>query len=545
MPEALLLLMRLQLRGWLRALARNLRTVKGAILALAGAFVFVSWLGSVLVSPRPAERPDPELLERFGPLGLLASCVLGLVFSSGGKAVSFSPAEVDFLFPGPFTRRQLLAYKIAGTVGLGLPSTLLLTLFARGFAGWFVAAYVGLLLTVLFFQFFTLAAGLLAQTVGARAYTRGRKALLVVLGLLVAGVALHAYRSAPEPDVRAVLERMEESAVWQTVRVPLTWFIKAYLAERLWPDLVQWAGLAALVDLGLLALVFALDAQYLEAAASASERLYVLRQRLRSGQGTLVGPGGEGKARFRLPGLPWWGGAGPTIWRQWTTAVRSYLPIIVLVTFLALAVPPVLAGPLDPADTNVPLALVLAAMFGGLTVLMSPAVPCDFRADLDRLDVLKALPIAPAWLTLGELLAPTLLVSLLQLLTIAVVQVVRGRFQPELFSVLAASLPFAFLVFALENLLFLLFPARAMGATPGDVQAMGRNMLLLLAKMIVLVPALVVAGVAGALAYWLAGHSIAVALPAAGLVLAVCDAALVPLVGLAFKRFDVARDTPP
>ena len=36
-------------------------------------------------------------------------------------AISFTPAEVDFLFPAPFHRRELLIYKLAKLLfGLGL-----------------------------------------------------------------------------------------------------------------------------------------------------------------------------------------------------------------------------------------------------------------------------------------------------------------------------------------------------------------------------------------------------------------------------------------
>jgi hypothetical protein len=109
---------------------------------------------------------------------------------------------------------------------------------------------------------------------------------------------------------------------------------------------------------------------------------------------------------------------------------------------------------------------------------------------------------------------------------------------------LAYTLPFNFLLFALENLLFLLFPFRLMQSSPGDFQALGRNVLFLFAKGMVLVMVGMLAGIVGLIAYLISGSVIVGVLvpwPAVALI----AAALIPLVALAFKRFDVSRDTPP
>ena len=107
MDRALWLLVGLQLRGWLRFLGQNLRTVRGALLALVG-------VGRV----RPLAADGPVRADghrhrgvqvvRFGPGALLLYCVLNVVFSSHERAIYFSPAEVQFLFTGPFSRRQVL-----------------------------------------------------------------------------------------------------------------------------------------------------------------------------------------------------------------------------------------------------------------------------------------------------------------------------------------------------------------------------------------------------------------------------------------------------
>ena len=50
MNPALWLLIRLQFGGLVRYLARNVRTVKGALLALVGLLVIFTWLASLILS---------------------------------------------------------------------------------------------------------------------------------------------------------------------------------------------------------------------------------------------------------------------------------------------------------------------------------------------------------------------------------------------------------------------------------------------------------------------------------------------------------------
>ena len=43
-----------------------------------------------------------EAIRRYGPLGLCVYCFLQVLLSAGDRAIYYSPAEVNFLFCGPF-----------------------------------------------------------------------------------------------------------------------------------------------------------------------------------------------------------------------------------------------------------------------------------------------------------------------------------------------------------------------------------------------------------------------------------------------------------
>ena len=53
-------------------------------------------------------------LELGAALGLLLLAALVWVLPAAGSPVRFSPSEVQFLFPAPITRRQLLQYRLLG-----------------------------------------------------------------------------------------------------------------------------------------------------------------------------------------------------------------------------------------------------------------------------------------------------------------------------------------------------------------------------------------------------------------------------------------------
>ncbi len=321
----------------------------------------------------------------------------------------------------------------------------------------------------------------------------------------------------------------------------MRYFFDALLSENLWPDLAWNALLALAVDLVLLVVVFGLDAHYLEASASASARIYARIQRMRR-----VGPSGAargGKALFGLPMPPWWGGAGPILWRQLTTATRGAGRLLTAMVIFALAMTALWTGLEDQKPDT---ALLYVAGFGGLMMtFLTTLAPFDFRGDVDQMALLKTLP-TPAWrLALGEVLAPVLIFTLIQWAALAAMVGFSGRNDPILWIAAAFAPVYNSALFGVDNLLFLLFPTRVMVTTPGDFQAYGRNVLAQFAKLLGVGGAAVVAAVAGVVVFVLTGQNFWAASTAAWAAAALFAMTLVPLMGWAFQVYDVARDAPP
>jgi hypothetical protein len=292
--------------------------------------------------------------------------------------------------------------------------------------------------------------------------------------------------------------------------------------------------------------VFALDVQYLETAAGASERLYARLQRLRSG-GVAAQWSGSGRVRFTLPTFPWWGGLGPSVWRQLLTALRGLKGVLIFLLIIGLSAtwPMLLRGGGIPAN-DPGVGIGLASGLLATTLFLFPTlITFDFRGDIDRMDVLKSLPLRPVTLVLGELVAPVLLGSIIQLVLLIALQTALGGIGELLLAAVVFVLPFNFLVFGLENLVFLHIPTRMAPATAGDFQMLGRQMLLFWGKFLALGMLVGMIALAATLAYFLAGGSWPAALACAWLLLVGLDVALVPLLTIAFHKFDVTRDTPP
>src|SRR5262249_33126258 len=152
---------------------------------------------------------------------------------------------------------------------------------------------------------------------------------------------------------------------------PLDWFGLTLAAQSV-QELLAYGWRCLAIDAALVVLVFALDYDYLEASAAASERVYARLQRVRqAGASAAWYSPGTGR-RVTLPGLPWWGGVGPVAWRQVLAALRSLRGLTIFLVFLggALLIVPlvVFVGQQHP-DEQFKISWVLASALGVLSLV--------------------------------------------------------------------------------------------------------------------------------------------------------------------------------
>src|SRR3954469_17865102 len=150
MHRGLIKLIRLQLRAVFRRMFRGVKTVRGAIFFTIGAVMFVSWFSSTIMGAVMIKHEDPQRVLTYFPLAMLAFCLTTLITTAGERAVAFSPAEVDFLFPGPFSRRQSLAYKIVRSAFAAIFTATLFSFVFLRYAQFWLSGWVAIFLALIF-----------------------------------------------------------------------------------------------------------------------------------------------------------------------------------------------------------------------------------------------------------------------------------------------------------------------------------------------------------------------------------------------------------
>lgn len=542
MHSSLFTLLTLHARGAVRRIFRGLKTPKGALFFVFGAAMMILWLGPGLLIGLTSRRTNPEIMLGIVPVVLLAFSVLSIATSAGEKVFYFSPGEVDFLFAGPFTRQELLYYKILKNVSASALMALLFSIAFLQHVTYWIAAFFGVFLSLVVIQFLSMTVILLGQIVAQRAYNATRKILLAVF-FVAGGFTLLQLFSSRVPPPAELLRWVSEESPLRWLIVPFIPFGKAIAAPTIVPKLVMWLAVALAIDLALLVLVIRLDVDYMEGALESSQRIYARLQRVSKGGGMMALGTVKVPLLLRLPPFPWLGGAGPIAWRQCTSALRSTRGLLFVFLVLALSFSPVLVVWSIKGGLGNETAGIIVGLLAGLTFYLAMFLPFDFRTELENMEWLKVLPVRPEAIATGELLAPVLVMTFLQLLLLGAVAFAIGP-RPTLLAASMFTVPTNFILFGSENLLFLLFPTRLVNAGAGDFQFMGRFMIAMVLKLLIIGASLGITAGVGFLFFFLLGRSWLAFLWPAWIALVSLVVVLVWLVSWAFQRFDVSLDTP-
>lgn len=560
MHPALWKLLRLYSKASWRRLLRGARTIRGALMLLIALAGLVVTLGSTVVSSilmrnelskldvLRREMPwnpmlQPGLIAPYLPLLVLGAFLKAVLGKSGWRHLYFTPAEIDFLFAGPFPRRELLLFRLVrtGLSTLIFSMVLVSTPLGLAFKSWW-AAFVGLTLTMVFVSLAGLAATLSRMLVAEAAHTRARRALLFAVGALAAVALPRTVSGARVLHHANLIASFRSTWPGRILLSPFEVFSNAMLAERWFPDLVGWATAAFLIDVGLLWLVLKLDADYFEWSAAISEWVYEMQQTARRGGGMIARAAPRG--RFRLPVLPWLGGAGPILWRQLLTShrkLRGGVRMAVVFNIIILAWNWFASGSY-PTMTVTP-AWVLV-IFGYGTFMGGGALPLAFRGDVHHLDVLKSMPVRPIAIAAGELLGCAAVLSSSQVAFVAIygLATLSGGWMLPAAAILGPAVNYLFL--AVGNALFLIYPVPTTPGASADLGVIGRVLWTMLLQMLMMVPLLGFPAAVAGLAYLASGYSWPAMIAAALATLAVEAIPMTMLAAWAFDRFDPSRDTP-
>ena len=495
----------------------------------------VAYFGFIFANPSSRAGGAGAAAGLLGPIvGMMAMLALsGLVaywwaLGADTAALAFSPAELQFLFPAPVTRRQLIQYKLVRAQIVILVNILIWSVLLRrgggeGALAWVRPLSLWVLLSTL--QLHRLGATL-ARTSAAEHGGAGLRRSAIAIGVAALGLGAVAYGLVQAWPVGGVtFETLEPTLRAATGTPPASWAlapVRVVLAPLFATDLAQWGRAfpyaAALMLLHFIWVIRA-DAAFEDAAIEASaERAARIaarrsggperkRRRRRAAEGAVAAAPG----RIWLP-LPSTGDpALAIVWKNMFAVARGDRFFRQTLFFGLAVVGLSIFAYLRPERSEVVIGMITA--WSAMLVLLGPVwVRNDLRGDLPRLEVLRTYPLAPSRLVAAEVASSALVLTGLELMLGASVFVALLRAPDVALSVpdrvavavaVALGLPALNLLSAtIHNTAALLFPAwLPVGAErkPG-IEAMGQMYLTMFATLIVLAVLLLLPAIAGAIA---------------------------------------------
>ena len=539
MDAALSQLLLLRLRGGLRQRLLQLASVRGLLFSLA--FGGIIWFliasnsssGTSIFGTAVLDRQAmAEQIITFMPLSMLGLSLLTVLMTTG-PTFHFSPNEINFLFTGPFRRRDLILYKFAAYLAGVALSSLFVTLLLQPDAGSIISVFVATVLTLVFVQLNSAVISMAGHALDGSKIARVRWPATALLGAIVAATLLYAWVT-PERGIIDLLSEFRHSWIGTIILIPYIVFAELFVAQSV-SQLALWGLIAIAINAALLRGVIVLDARTTDRSLAENARLSNRWERIKQGGSFWATERTEVRSIRRAPFL---GGLGPIAARQTLNALRNSFKLILVFAGLAACIAPIslaLGAPITDAQT-----LMIIYIF--IAFILPRNMVCDFRGDLSRMEIYKTLPIAPWRICAGQLVVQVLLAYFIALTIIASALVFEDSVTPQVALILAAfALPLTFLIYAVENTVHLLFPTKLVAMGRADFEFLGRSIVEFIAKTIFIFAAIAASGAIGLVTLRKIGNSLVLPGLASWFTLAAIGLLALVAMQYAFRRFAVAE----
>jgi ABC-2 type transport system permease protein len=518
-----------------------------------------------------ASPENLALYESVGALILLTILLLAWIIPHQRAALTFTEAEVAFLFPAPISRRGLIHFKLLRSQVAILFTTLLLTLVTNRFGGqaWIHAAGWWLILSTLSLHMLGSSFALTRLMDSGITNWQRRLGILALVLALSGAVVVWSRQSMPAFDlsrfqdmeaVRDYAQQVLTAGPLPYLLYPVRLVIRPYLAPNALVFLYS-LGPALLLLLLHYGWVVRSNVAFEEASVEASRRMAEKVAAVRAGNWQAA----QQQPKRRRPPFKLGPIGSPVVALLWKNLISAGQAFTLRV-WLSLAMFAVFAsvgfGHGSGNSGIRPVLGMIAAVLMFWSLLIGPQfLRQDFRQDLPLADILKSYPLRGWQLALGELLAPAAILTGVQWFLLILVM---GLFaQPAVHRLgwscwlglgfgVALIIPMLNMItLQIPNAATLLFPAWFQATKGGGqgVEVMGQRLIFMLGQLVVFIVALIpaVALFAGVffLVKWLLGMATAIPLAsiAAALVLGAEAAAGIALLGWLFERFDVSKET--
>jgi ABC-2 type transport system permease protein len=561
---------------------------------LIGAIVGIAYIYSIFLRRAPAGRPvgprgfpqtfPVEQLPTVATLGaalLMVFVALYWFLPRSRAALSFSEAEIAFLFPAPISRRTLLHYRWINAQLRILFTSLVLALVSTGWSfllGNAIVRILGWWLILSTLDLHAVGSSFAITRLLDRGLTSLRRQLLTaaIVAAVVAVAAIATWRTLHAPSAEdlagpAALASYVTSLLstgplgW--LLLPAKWVVQPLFAPHLRSFLTA-LGPALLLYVAHYVWVLRAEVSFEEASIAKAEKR-AARRNAALRDGTPANWRTERKAKrapfklsaVRRPELAF-------LWKNLLASAPYLQPRVALIVAAVIVVGCswLTRASLDRADLDVFRNVVaMFAMVGaGYTLVFGPLLSRqDLRLDLPNTDILKTYPLRGWQIVLGEVLAPVAIISvLLWLMLLAAALTFRppqaawwtaGALAPAALAV-ALLLPLLCTIQVLVmNAAVVLFPAWVPrgGERATGIDVLGQRIFFLAGLFLTTIVALLPAAIGAAAIFFVSVYVVG-ALIAGGLAVVAALAVLLVEIGLAiawlgtrFERFDLSAELRP
>ena len=558
-------------RNQVRVRLRRLREPRYLIGAIVGAaYLYFSFFARFRASRQSTARrngrgggfpPAFATVLAAGPalggLAIMVVTALSWIMPFNSGLLDFSEPEMQFLFPAPVSRRQLLIHRMLrsqigmlfGALVVGVVSGASLGGFTRLRIS--IGVWIMLLTGKIYFTGVSLARARLRSHDG-----HSRRVAWLPIGVMTAAFAIvaaelaRAYTRTPPAgplEIVQLIGRVAESGASRIVLWPVMAVVRPFFAE--WPLAYLTAiGQSLWVMLAMAAWVLLSDEAFQDAVADTAERRS-LEPKIKGAPTYKVRSAGWTLAPIGRPEMAF-------AWKAAMQTLRTVDKGTLLRMILLLAMLTFVASTLGEANRLASILGAFSLAGTGFSILMAPQVlRMDMRQDLSHLELLKTWPVKAAAVVRGQLLWPGALITGTAWLCLAVAIYLSGTILTTLsagwrmsgglaIAILAPALVFSQLT--IHNGVALMFPAwvplgnqRARG-----LDAMGQRLIMLGGTWLLLILSALPGAIAGGIIWFALGRFVGpVALVPAALVCAVVVGMEVLLateaLGPAYERLDM------
>ncbi len=461
-------LLRRQRLAKIQRVIHGFRSPRRLLLSMIATLLTILWIGQTVAGVFLREAADPAQLLNWLTLGLSSYTVwnvLKVVFRKPVEPFEWTTAEKEWLLGAPLSRKELVRYRISNISTAVLVKAAIFTLVLipdlhfLPFA--FFGAYVGLLAIELIRT--ALEIVVYGMTSKERFVLRSLVAALTLLAMAQVGVWYHAQWTAGQFSeffsvefikcTLAGLQMLPDTPIGKIICLPF-----GVLASVIVAHTVSLSVACKITFGGLVLVLLRRALERIDTSVSARLKKFE-RSRWPDAMAAdrVTRSMIDTTARLNVCKIPSLGGMGSLIWRQLLGVNRYRTAVAVsLVAPSILALVPAFGD--ESGRSMVGQIMILIACYSFL--LLPAALKFDFRRDLDRINVLKALPMKPLTIATGQLAVPVVITSVFQLFALLLAMMINP-FHPSLLLVAMVLLvPTNVFIFALENLMFLLYPYR-------------------------------------------------------------------------------------